>query len=75
MKATYLISAQSQSHNTNAVNLQLKLKEKKKLHWGLAFWKCFHKQGFLGKRSREGKIDHNLHTQVENFSTTPNREN
>ena len=29
IKATYLISAQNQSHNTNAVNLQLKLKEKK----------------------------------------------
>ena len=75
MKATYLISAQNQSHNTNAVNLQLKLKEKKTTSLRIGFLEVLSQTRFSRQASREGKIDHNLHTQVENFSTTPNREN
>lgn len=37
MKATYLISAQNQSHNTNAVNLQLNKKKKIKTSLRIGF--------------------------------------
>lgn len=57
MKATYLISAQSQSHNTNAVNLQLKLKEKKNFIEDWLFGSAFTNKVFsVSAREKEKLI-------------------
>ena len=52
MKATYLISAQNQSHNTNAVNLQLKLKEKKNFIEDWLFGSAFTNKVFSASLER-----------------------
>ena len=56
MKATYLISAQNQSPNTNAVNLQLKLKEKKNFIEDWLFGSAFTNKVFSASAREKEKL-------------------